>query len=70
MAGVKAFAYSRRRSSGDGEINVLDAAQFATKPVWGINYATHERFKLPQLESPLFAAAKENFTAIGALAPI
>ena len=24
--------------------------QFALKPVWGINYLTHERFKLPQLE--------------------
>jgi L-lactate dehydrogenase (cytochrome) len=24
--------------------------QFAMKPVWGINYATHERFRLPQLE--------------------
>jgi L-lactate dehydrogenase (cytochrome) len=25
-------------------------AQFAIKPVWGINYITHERFKLPQLD--------------------
>src|SRR5256884_1585940 len=24
--------------------------QFAMKPRWGINYATHERFKLPQLD--------------------
>src|SRR2546429_6875721 len=24
--------------------------QFAIKPVWGINYVTHERFKLPQLD--------------------
>src|SRR6266513_2720084 len=24
--------------------------QFAIKPRWGINYATHERFKLPQLD--------------------
>ena len=24
--------------------------QFAIKPIWGINYATHERFKLPQLD--------------------
>jgi hypothetical protein len=23
--------------------------QFAIKPMWGINYVTHERFKLPQL---------------------
>ncbi|MCA0242898.1 MAG: alpha-hydroxy-acid oxidizing protein [Proteobacteria bacterium] len=25
-------------------------AQFALKPAWGINYVTHERFRLPQLE--------------------
>jgi L-lactate dehydrogenase (cytochrome) len=24
--------------------------QFAIKPLWGINYVTHERFKLPQLD--------------------
>ncbi|HKE42557.1 MAG TPA: alpha-hydroxy acid oxidase [Casimicrobiaceae bacterium] len=24
--------------------------QFALKPLWGINYVTHERFKLPQLD--------------------
>src|SRR6476660_4634314 len=24
--------------------------QFAIKPLWGINYATHERFRLPQLD--------------------
>src|SRR5271163_1745010 len=24
--------------------------QFALKPIWGINYITHERFKLPQLD--------------------
>src|SRR5213075_2603530 len=24
--------------------------QFAFKPTWGINYLTHERFKLPQLD--------------------
>jgi L-lactate dehydrogenase (cytochrome) len=24
--------------------------QFAMKPMWGINYVTHERFRLPQLE--------------------
>jgi L-lactate dehydrogenase (cytochrome) len=24
--------------------------QFVIKPMWGINYATHERFRLPQLE--------------------
>src|SRR6202008_3774180 len=24
--------------------------QFAIKPMWGINYATHERFRLPQLD--------------------
>ncbi|WP_279357478.1 alpha-hydroxy acid oxidase [Methylobacterium indicum] len=26
-------------------------AQFAIKPAWGINYVTHERFRLPQLEN-------------------
>ena len=25
-------------------------AQFAIKPMWGLNYVTHERFRLPQLE--------------------
>ncbi|KAJ54264.1 lactate dehydrogenase [Actibacterium mucosum KCTC 23349] len=25
-------------------------AQFAMKPAWGINYVTHEKFRLPQLE--------------------
>ena len=25
--------------------------QFAIKPMWGLNYVTHERFKLPQLEA-------------------
>src|SRR3954465_2544356 len=25
-------------------------AQFAIKPMWGINYLTHEGFKLPQLD--------------------
>ncbi|MGI9366451.1 MAG: alpha-hydroxy acid oxidase [Rhizobiaceae bacterium] len=25
-------------------------AQFAIKPMWGINYLTHEKFKLPQLD--------------------
>jgi L-lactate dehydrogenase (cytochrome) len=24
--------------------------QFAVKPAWGLNYATHERFRLPQLD--------------------
>src|SRR5437763_15689239 len=24
--------------------------QFAIKPIWGINYATHDRFRLPQLD--------------------
>ena len=24
--------------------------QFALKPIWGVNYITHERFKLPQLD--------------------
>lgn len=26
-------------------------AQFALKPMWGINYVTHERFSLPQLDA-------------------
>src|ERR687891_512140 len=25
-------------------------AQFAIKPMWGLNYLTHEKFKLPQLD--------------------
>ena len=25
-------------------------AEFAMKPMWGINYVTHERFRLPQLD--------------------
>lgn len=25
--------------------------QFAIKPIWGINYVTHEKFKLPQRSS-------------------
>src|SRR5213075_328595 len=24
--------------------------QFAVKPVWGLNYATHDKFRLPQLD--------------------
>ncbi len=27
--------------------------QFAIKPIWGINYVTHEKFKLPQLDEHL-----------------
>ena len=27
------------------------AVQFALKPMWGINYVTHERFRLPQLDA-------------------
>ena len=25
--------------------------QFAIKPMWGLNYVTHESFKLPQLDA-------------------
>jgi len=31
-------------------LNVGGMLQFALKPNWGINYATHEKFRLPQLE--------------------
>ncbi|MGN6469679.1 MAG: alpha-hydroxy acid oxidase [Rhizobiaceae bacterium] len=32
-------------------LNLAGIAQFAAKPAWGINYLTHERFKLPQLDT-------------------
>jgi L-lactate dehydrogenase (cytochrome) len=32
-------------------LNLAGVAQFAIKPAWAINYATHEPFKLPQLDS-------------------
>ncbi|MBH9702965.1 alpha-hydroxy-acid oxidizing protein, partial [Burkholderia cepacia] len=31
-------------------LNLAGIAQFAIKPAWAINYATHERFRLPQLD--------------------
>jgi L-lactate dehydrogenase (cytochrome) len=32
------------------KLTLSGMAQFAMKPSWGINYITHERFKLPQLD--------------------
>ena len=32
------------------KLNLTGLLQFAIKPIWGINYVTHERFRLPQLE--------------------
>ncbi|RWP49458.1 alpha-hydroxy acid oxidase [Mesorhizobium sp.] len=32
------------------KLNLAGIAQFAIKPSWAINYYTHERFRLPQLE--------------------
>jgi L-lactate dehydrogenase (cytochrome) len=32
------------------KLTLAGMLQFAMKPVWGINYATHERFRLPQLD--------------------
>jgi L-lactate dehydrogenase (cytochrome) len=32
------------------KLTLAGMLQFAIKPIWGINYATHERFKLPQLD--------------------
>ena len=31
-------------------LTLASMLQFAIKPMWGINYATHERFRLPQLD--------------------
>ncbi|MEP4888901.1 MAG: alpha-hydroxy acid oxidase [Aliiglaciecola sp.] len=31
-------------------LNLSGLWQFATKPMWGINYVTHEKFALPQLD--------------------
>jgi L-lactate dehydrogenase (cytochrome) len=31
-------------------LTLAGVLQFVIKPMWGINYATHERFRLPQLE--------------------
>lgn len=32
------------------KLTLAGMLQFAIKPMWGINYLTHERFKLPQLD--------------------
>lgn len=32
-------------------LNLKGMAQFAMKPMWGINYLTHEKFSLPQLDA-------------------
>ena len=32
------------------KLTLAGMLQFAIKPMWGVNYATHERFKLPQLD--------------------
>lgn len=32
-------------------LNLTGLMQFAMKPAWGINYVTHESFKLPQLDN-------------------
>jgi len=31
-------------------LNLRGLYEFASRPVWGINYVTHEKFKLPQLD--------------------
>ncbi|KQW22159.1 alpha-hydroxy-acid oxidizing enzyme [Afipia sp. Root123D2] len=33
------------------KLNLTGIAQFAIRPAWAINYLTHERFRLPQLDS-------------------
>ncbi|WP_411032725.1 alpha-hydroxy acid oxidase [Shinella sp. BYT-45] len=33
------------------KLNLAGIAQFAVKPAWAINYFTHEKFRLPQLDS-------------------
>jgi L-lactate dehydrogenase (cytochrome) len=33
------------------KLNLAGIAQFTVKPAWAINYLTHERFKLPQLDT-------------------
>lgn len=32
------------------KLNLAGIAQFAMKPAWGLNYLTHEKFRLPQLD--------------------
>ncbi|MFC3690651.1 alpha-hydroxy acid oxidase [Chenggangzhangella methanolivorans] len=33
------------------KLTIAGMAQFAMKPAWGINYLTHEKFRLPQLDT-------------------
>jgi L-lactate dehydrogenase (FMN-dependent) and related alpha-hydroxy acid dehydrogenases len=35
------------------KLNLSGILQFVIKPVWGFNYLTHEKFKLPQLDNHL-----------------
>jgi L-lactate dehydrogenase (cytochrome) len=35
------------------KLTLAGMTQFVIKPMWGINYVTHERFKLPQLDEHL-----------------
>ena len=37
--------------SAYAELSVEGVQQFAVKPAWAINYFTHEKFRLPQLDS-------------------
>src|SRR6516164_640313 len=42
--------YLRTGFSIPFRLTLAEMLQFAVKPRWGINYITHERFRLPQLE--------------------
>ena len=35
------------------KLNLSGISQFLIKPMWGLNYLTHEKFKLPQLDNHL-----------------
>jgi L-lactate dehydrogenase (cytochrome) len=35
------------------KLTLAGMVQFAIKPMWGINYVTHERFSLPQLDQDI-----------------
>ena len=35
------------------KLNLSGISQFLMKPMWGLNYLTHEKFKLPQLDNHL-----------------
>ena len=39
------------------KLTLAGMLQFTIKPVWGINYVTHERFKLPQLDESMSGGA-------------